>query len=128
MAGGSLADDGRSQELAALVEHALLDHLVRPQQQGLRDCEAEGLGGLKVDHQLELRRLFDRQVRGLGALEDFVDVGGGTAEQIWNVRTVGYEPPTSTLSRSLYMVGNRLLTANSTTSFRRALRRGFHTA
>jgi hypothetical protein len=37
-------------------------------------------------------------------------------------------PPTSTLSRSLYMVGSPLLTANSTTSFRRALRRGFHTS
>jgi hypothetical protein len=30
-----------SQELAALVEHVLLDHLVRPQEQCLRDREAE---------------------------------------------------------------------------------------
>jgi len=29
MAGGSLADDGGSQELAAVVEHGLLDHVVR---------------------------------------------------------------------------------------------------
>ena len=32
MAGGSLADDGSTQELAALVEHVLLDDLVRPPQ------------------------------------------------------------------------------------------------
>jgi hypothetical protein len=44
-AGGSLADDGRSQELAALVEHALLDDLVRPQEQRLRDRQSERLGG-----------------------------------------------------------------------------------
>ena len=32
--------------------------------------EAEHPGGLGVDDQLELGRLHDRQVRGLGALED----------------------------------------------------------
>jgi len=32
MAGGSLAEDRCTQELAALVEHALLDHMVCPQQ------------------------------------------------------------------------------------------------
>src|SRR5512132_408791 len=34
-------------------------YLIRPQQQRLRDREAEGLGGLEIDHQLELggRRL-----------------------------------------------------------------------
>jgi hypothetical protein len=32
LAGGSLADDGGSQEPTALVEHALFDHLVRSQQ------------------------------------------------------------------------------------------------
>jgi len=35
----------RQEESAALVEHALLDDLVRPQQQRLRDREAERLGG-----------------------------------------------------------------------------------
>src|SRR5439155_9018098 len=36
--------------------------------------EAERLSGLEIDHQLELCRLFDRQVRGLGALQDLVHV------------------------------------------------------
>ena len=36
--------------LAALVEHALLKHLICPLQQRLRDCEAERLRGLEVDH------------------------------------------------------------------------------
>jgi hypothetical protein len=46
MAGGSLTEDGESQESAALVEHALFDHLIRPPQHRLRDRQANGLGGL----------------------------------------------------------------------------------
>src|SRR6266849_3721903 len=52
----------------------LLDHLVRPLQQGLRDRQPERLRGFQVDHQLELRRLLDGQVGRFGALEDLVDV------------------------------------------------------
>ena len=40
-----------------------LDHLIRPQQQRRRDRQAEGLGGLEVDDQLELRGLLDREAR-----------------------------------------------------------------
>jgi hypothetical protein len=47
-----------SQELAALVEPALLDYLVRPRENRLRDGESERLGGLRVDHQLELGGLL----------------------------------------------------------------------
>ena len=57
-----------SQELAALVEHGLLDHVVRPQQEWLGDREAKGLRCLQVDHELKLGRLLDRQIAWLGAL------------------------------------------------------------
>jgi hypothetical protein len=33
--------------------------------------------GLEIDDQLELGRLLDGKVGGLGALEDLVDIGGG---------------------------------------------------
>jgi hypothetical protein len=36
----------------------------------LRNGEAEGFRSLEVDDQLEGRRLLDRQIGGLGALED----------------------------------------------------------
>jgi hypothetical protein len=49
MAGGSLADDGCSQELAALVEHGLLDDLIGLKEQRLRNRQAERLGSLEVD-------------------------------------------------------------------------------
>src|SRR6266851_727082 len=53
-----------------------LDYLIRPLQERRGDRQAEGLGGLQVDDQLELGGLLDRQVSGIGALENLVDVDG----------------------------------------------------
>ena len=39
----------RSQLQGALIAHALLDHLMRLQQQRRRDRQAESLGGLEID-------------------------------------------------------------------------------
>ena len=50
------------------------------------------LGGFQIDNQLELRRLFHREVGGLSALKNLVDVGGGLPVQISLVRPVGHEP------------------------------------
>jgi hypothetical protein len=41
------------------------------------DSQAQGLGGLQVDHEVELTTLLHRQVRRLGALKDLVYVAGG---------------------------------------------------
>ena len=46
-------DEGCSQKLAALVEHRLFDDPIRAHQQRLRDRQAERLGRLHVDDQLE---------------------------------------------------------------------------
>jgi NitT/TauT family transport system substrate-binding protein len=50
------------------------DHLVGALQQRLRDGQAESLGGLQVDQELELRRLLYRELAGFGTLEYLVDV------------------------------------------------------
>src|SRR6266478_7186537 len=52
-----------------------IDHLIRPLQERRREREAEGLGGLEVDDQLELRRPLDGQVAGLRTLANLVHVG-----------------------------------------------------
>src|SRR5262252_10945840 len=62
--------------------HRLLDQLIRPLQHRRRERQAEGLGGLEVDDELELRGLLDRQVGGLGPLEDLVHIDRGAAEQV----------------------------------------------
>ena len=46
---------------------ASLDHLVGANQKRFWDCEPECVRGLEVDYQLELSRLLDRQIGGLGA-------------------------------------------------------------
>jgi len=48
----------------------LLDHLIGGSQQRFRDSEAEGLGGLEVDDELELGRPNDRQLGRFLAIED----------------------------------------------------------
>ena len=49
---------------------SLLDYLVGNRQQRFRDGDAERLGGREIDDELELGRLHDRQVGGLGAFEN----------------------------------------------------------
>src|SRR4029453_16675862 len=91
---GSLAEGHYAHQRPGLDEHrgagqrALLDDLVRPLQQRLRDCEAERLGGLEVDDQLELRRLLDGQVAGLGTFEDPLHVVSRAPLQVKKVRAI----------------------------------------
>jgi hypothetical protein len=42
----------------------------------LGDGEPQRLGGLEVDHEIELARLLHGQFGGLGALEDLIDKHG----------------------------------------------------
>src|SRR5439155_22135231 len=63
--------------------------LIRPQQERWRDREAERLRGLHIEDQLELRRLLDREVGGLGALENAIRVHGRPSSKraiAWSVR------------------------------------------
>ena len=43
-----------------------------------RDRETERLGGLKIDHQFVLGRRLHRKIGGLLALENAIDVAGGS--------------------------------------------------
>src|SRR5262245_41604919 len=68
-----------------------LDHLIRPPEYLLRYCQTDLLRCREIYHQLELRRLLHRQIRGLGALQDFVDVYCDEPVAVCDVRPVGYE-------------------------------------
>src|SRR5262249_43303577 len=60
---------------------------------GLRKRQGQSLRGLEIDDQLEFGRLLHGQVAGLGALQDLVDVRGGTPVEITEARPVRHEAP-----------------------------------
>src|ERR1700687_4838976 len=70
---------------------ALFDHLVGAGEQCRWHNDAKRLCGLQIDHQLELGRLFDRQVGRLRTLENLVDEARSTTIYISSVRPVGQE-------------------------------------
>src|SRR4029453_282157 len=71
----------------------LFDDLIRPRQQRRRDGEAEGLGGLEVDDQLERCRLLNRKVRRLGPFQNPVHHVRGAPEDVSDERPVRNETP-----------------------------------
>ena len=45
-----------------------IDHLVGAQEEGFRNCEADRLRRLEIDHKFELGRLLDGQLSGFAPL------------------------------------------------------------
>jgi hypothetical protein len=55
--------------------------------------EAQRLGGLQINDQLEYSRLLDRQVGRLGPLGDLVDVGSRPPLDVRLARAIGHQAP-----------------------------------
>src|SRR5262249_51440311 len=71
--------------------YILLDQLVDAQQERFRNREAERLGGRKIENQIELGRLLDRNVAGLGPAQNLVDIVGGAAIPVFEVWSIGHQ-------------------------------------
>jgi hypothetical protein len=95
---GAITGREQVQQPVVFRKPELLDHLVGTGEQDRRHVEAERLGGLEVDHQLELDRGLDRKLARLRLLEDaigiivatpglhahaIVTVRGGRAQKHW---------------------------------------------
>src|SRR5437667_9152787 len=59
-----------------------LDHLGGERKQIVGDFDAECLGGLQIEHELEFRQLKQRQLGGLFALQNPAGVNAGLAISI----------------------------------------------
>ena len=57
-----------------------------------RHVEAERLGGLEIDDQLDLRQLLDRQVGWLVALENPAGVDAGLAIDVGDAACIARQP------------------------------------
>src|SRR5215469_4550640 len=67
------------------------NHLVRQRKQLVRHVQAERLGGLEVEHELELAGSYDRQFGRLLALQNAPNVDAGQAICIGDARAVAHE-------------------------------------
>jgi hypothetical protein len=91
----------------------LLDHLVRPRENCLGDGESEHLRGLRIDRQLELGGLLDRQITRLRPLRILSTKYG--ARRYTPFRLVPYDitDPASIHSAAGHIVRKRFFAARS---------------
>src|SRR5258707_12847364 len=68
------------------------DHLVGAGEELVWHGQPEQPGRLGIDDQLELARLYDRQVRRLGALEDAAGIDARLTKRIRDVGSVAHQP------------------------------------
>src|SRR5215211_2669059 len=84
-----LGPDFHRLDRTSFVLAHLFDHLVGAREQRGRDVEPERLGGLDVDHELELGRLLDRDVGWLRSAQNLVDKLGGPSVELRPVWSIG---------------------------------------
>src|SRR5271165_6313912 len=83
-------DSHRLDRTSLRLAHSF-DHLVGAGEKGGWDRKAEGLGGLQVDDQLELRCQIDRQVSRLRALKNLSSANTGPAISIRKAVSIAHD-------------------------------------
>src|SRR5262245_31076134 len=70
---------------------ASFDYLIGTREERRRNFETDSFRSLKIDNEVELRRLLHRQVSRLGSLENSIYILGRAAKLIVPIDTVGYQ-------------------------------------
>jgi hypothetical protein len=83
---------GQEETPAAQQTASLFDHLVGDGEHSGRNGEAERLGGLEVDDELEFRRLQHRQLGWAGALENLAGVYAGLTIELGLIGPIADQP------------------------------------
>src|SRR5215469_5887327 len=68
-----------------------LDHFVSAGEQRCRDRDAKRLSGFEIDHEFELGRLFDRQLLGFRALDNFMYENRGVPRDVEKIDPVRHQ-------------------------------------
>src|SRR5262244_1688435 len=66
----------------------LLDHLIRQDEEGRGERDPECLRRLAIEDQLELRGLLHGELRGLGALQQLIDIDRSAPPHVPQARPV----------------------------------------
>src|SRR5262249_11996494 len=83
---------GREQVQQTTYTNApLFDDLVGTQQERFGNFQSKRLGSCQIDDEIELRRLLDGKIGGLRPAQNFVDILGGSPEQVCVVWSIGHQ-------------------------------------
>src|SRR5215467_4338488 len=69
----------------------LFDHLVGEREQHRRNRQAERLGDLQIDDEIEFNRLLDRQIGRLRSAQNPVNITSGAPELVSKVYSIGHQ-------------------------------------
>src|SRR6266576_1437126 len=87
----STAELGSDQHARPGTRPLSVNDVIGALQERRRNRQPDRLRRSEIDDQLELRGLLDREVGGLGALEDLVHEGGSAPYQVTVVCAIRYE-------------------------------------
>ena len=76
----------------AIRNPKLFNYFIRSRQYVRRYRQADLLGGLQIDDELELDRLLHWKISWLGTFQNLVHIGSGAAIQVGNARAIAHKP------------------------------------
>ena len=69
-------------DVSSCSKNPLFDHLVCQHEEIVRHFNPERFGGLEIDDEFELGRFFDRDIAGLGPMQNLVSSGSSVSRYL----------------------------------------------